>query len=213
MVSRMRQRTEATAISPLPISVRQACWLLGLLCAAVVLIALGGEPVRLALRYERAAVLAGEFWRLVTGHLVHSSAAHLLLNLAGLGLVAGLFPKDYSLGQWLLIAVASLLCIDLGFVFYEPQLHWYVGLSGLLHGFLAAGAVAWWRHETRLLALLLSVIFVAKLVWEQVHGSLPFSGDMEVIVDAHLYGAIGGTLAALWIWCRLQDWSARPPSL
>lgn len=204
----MRRRTEATAIS-----LRQACWLLGLICVAVVLIALGGEAGRLALRYERAAVLAGQFWRLVTGHLVHSSAAHLLLNLAGLGLIAGLFPKDYSLRQWLLIAAFSLASIDLGFVFYEPQLQWYVGLSGLLHGALAAGAVAWWRHETRLLALTLSVIFVAKLVWEQVHGALPFSGDMEVIVNAHLYGAMGGALAAFLIWFRLQDWWARPPSL
>lgn len=204
----MRQRAEAPAIS-----LRQASWLLGLLCVAVVLIALGGEPVRLALRYERAAVLAGEFWRLVTGHLVHSSAAHLLLNLAGLGLIAGLFPKDYSLGQWLLIAAASLVFIDLGFVFYEPQLQWYVGLSGVLHGLLAAGAVAWWRHESWPLALILSVIFVAKLAWEQVHGALPFSGDMAVIVAAHLYGAIGGVLAALCICFRLQDWSARPPSL
>jgi rhomboid family GlyGly-CTERM serine protease len=208
MVSRMRRRPEATAIS-LP----QACWLLGLLCTAVVLIALGGEEVRLALRYERAGVLAGQVWRLVTGHLVHSSAAHSLLNLAGLGLVTGLFPKDYSLRQWLLIAASSVVLIDLGFVFYEPQLQWYVGLSGLLHGALAAGAVAWWRHETRLLALTLSVIFVAKLAWEQIHGALPFSGDMEVIVAAHLYGAIGGALAALWIGFRLQDWWARPPSL
>ena len=204
----MRQRAEVPAIS-----LQRACWLLGLLCVAVVLIALGGEPVRLVLRYERAAVLAGEFWRLVTGHLVHSSAAHLVLNLAGLGLIAGLFPKDYSLGQWLLIAAASLVLIDLGFVFYEPQLQWYVGLSGVLHGLLAAGAVAWWRHESWPLALILSVIFLAKLAWEQVHGALPFSGDMVVIVAAHLYGAIGGALAALWICFRLQDWSARPPSL
>lgn len=167
----------------------------------------------LALRYERTAVLAGQVWRLVTGHLVHSSAAHLLLNLAGLGLIAGLFPRDYSLRQWLLIAACSLVSIDIGFVFYEPQLQWYVGLSGLLHGALAAGAVAWWRHETKPLALVLSVIFVAKLAWEQRHGALPFSGDMAVIVDAHLYGAIGGALAGLWIWCRLQDWWARPPSL
>ena len=204
----MRRRTEATAIS-----LRQASWLLGLICLAVVLIALGGEAVRLALRYERAAILAGQYWRLVTGHLVHSSAAHLLLNLAGLGLIAGLFPKDYSLGQWLLIMGFSLVFIDLGFVFYEPQLQWYVGFSGVLHGGLAAGAVAWWRHETKALALALSVIFVVKLGWEQVQGALPFSGDMEVIVAAHLYGAMGGALAALSIWFRLQDWSPRAPSL
>lgn len=203
----MRQR------APTSISLHQGCWLLGLLAAAVVLIAAGGETFRLALRYERSAVLAGQCWRLLTGHLTHASPAHAVLNLAGLGLIAGLFPRDYSLRQWLLILLVSAACIDAGLVFYEQQLQWYVGLSGVLHGALAAGAVAWWRHETRLLALTLSVIFLAKLAWEQFRGALPFSGDMAVIVDAHLFGALGGALAALFFWLRTQDWPPRPASL
>jgi hypothetical protein len=100
------------------------------------------------------------------------------------------------------IALFSLLAIDAGFVFYEPQLLWYVGLSGVLHGALAAGAVAWWRHESRLLALVLSVIFIGKLVWEQWHGALPLSGDLPVVVNAHLYGALGGALAGLLLWLQ-----------
>jgi rhomboid family GlyGly-CTERM serine protease len=178
-----------------PISGQQAIWLLGLLCGVSVLFALGGESVRLALRYERLAVFEGEWWRLATGHVVHGSSAHLLLNMAGLGVIAGLFARDYSLRQWLIVAVTSLTVIDLGFVLFEPQLLWYVGLSGLLHGALAAGAVAWWRHETKPMATALSVILIGKLVWEQWRGALPLSGDMPVIVDAHLYGAIGGLLA------------------
>ena len=221
MVSRMRQqplnndldRDPGTGHATAAISRRQALWLLGLLCGAVVLLALGGETARQALRYERSAVIAGEYWRLITGHLVHSSVAHLVLNMAGLALVPGLFPRDYSLRQWLLIAAFSVASIDVGFVFYEPQLQWYVGLSGALHGALAAGAVAWWRHETSLLALLLSLLLGGKLLWEQVHGALPFSGDMPVIVDAHLYGALGGLLAGLLIWLGLQDWPARRRSL
>lgn len=193
--------------SPIP-SQHGARWLLGLLCGAVVLLALGGDPVRLALRYERSAVLAGEYWRLLTGHLVHASAAHLLLNMAGLGLIAALFRRDYSLPQWLLIGLASTLSIDIAFVFYEPQLQWYVGLSGLLHGAIAAGAVAWWKHETKLLASILSGFLTAKLAWEQFHGALPLSGDMPVIVDAHLFGALGGLGMGLLLWRGLQDWSA-----
>jgi len=189
-------------------SQHRARWLLGLLCGAVVLFAAGGEPVRIALRYERSAVLEGEFWRLLTGHLVHASAAHLLLNVAGLALIAALFRRDYSLRQWLLIGLFSVVSIDLGLVFYEPQLQWYVGLSGLLHGAIAAGAVAWWKHETRLLASILSALLIAKLAWEQLHGALPLSGDMPVIVDAHLFGALGGLGAGLLLWRGLQDWSA-----
>lgn len=188
----------------------QAAWLLGLLCGLPVLFALGGEAARLALRYERTAVIEGEYWRLLTGHLVHATSAHLLLNMAGLGLIGALFHRDYSLRQWLTILLTSVAAIDAGFVLFEPQLQWYVGLSGVLHGALAAGAVAWWRHETRPLALALTIVLIGKLGWEQWQGALPLSGDMPVIVDAHLYGAVGGLAAgcAIWLWSR--RWSARP---
>jgi rhomboid family GlyGly-CTERM serine protease len=179
---------------------RPGFWLLGLALLALVLLSLLGESGRLALRYEREAVLQGEYWRLVTGHLVHGTPLHLLLNAAGLGLIAALFTDDYSWRAWLLIALFSLIAIDAGFVFWEPQLVWYVGLSGVLHGALAAGAVAWWRFESKLLALVLSAIFAGKLAWEQWHGALPLSGDLPVVVDAHLYGAIGGLVAGLLLW-------------
>lgn len=196
------------------ISRSRAWWLLGLLLITLVLLSLGGENWRNALRYEREAVLAGgEYWRLITGHLVHGTLQHLLLNAAGLGLVCALFPREYSLGGWLLVLAASMAAIDLGFVWYEPQLHWYVGFSGVLHGALAAGLVAWWRHESKGLACAASVIFLAKLAWEQWHGALPLSGNMPVIVDAHLYGAIGGVIAASILWARTQEWSSRRRSL
>jgi rhomboid family GlyGly-CTERM serine protease len=173
-----------TAVSSIP-----GAWLVGLLAAVLVLLGLTGDTGRELLRYERLAVLHGEYWRLITGHFVHGSTQHLLLNAVGLGIVAALFPREYSLRGWLLILAGSLVIIDLGFVLLEPQLDWYVGLSGVLHGALAAGAIGWWKHESRLLAL----------AWEQWQGALPLSGDMPVVVDAHLYGAIGGALAGAWL--------------
>lgn len=184
-------------------------WLLGLLGAVSVLLAFGGESARLALRYERVAMLAGEYWRLATGHVIHLGTAHLVLNLAGLVLIGMLFHRDYTARQWLIVFAASALCIDVGFVLFEPQLQWYVGLSGVLHGALAAGAVAWWRHETRPVAFALIAVLAGKLAWEQWRGALPFSGDIPVIVDAHLYGAIGGLIAGLGIGLYLHGWSVR----
>jgi rhomboid family GlyGly-CTERM serine protease len=199
----------APSISRLARQWMSGWWLLGLLIAALVLLSLicesaGGEHVRLGLRYERQPVLQGEYWRLLTGHLVHGSWLHLGLNCAGLGLLAALFPDHYSIRQWLLIGLLSVLAIDIGFVFWEPQLTWYVGLSGVLHGALAAGAIAWWRYETKRLALALSVIFVGKLLWEQLHGALPLSGGLAVVVDAHLYGALGGVIAGTILWMNTR---------
>lgn len=181
--------------SPTAVSSIQGAWLVGLLAAVLVLLGLTGDTGRELLRYERLAVLHGEYWRLITGHFVHGSSQHLLLNSVGLGLVAALFPREYSHRGWLLILAGSLVTIDLGFVLLEPQLEWYVGLSGVLHGALAAGAIGWWKHESKPLALALTAVLVGKLAWEQWQGALPLSGDMPVVVDAHLYGAIGGALA------------------
>lgn len=161
-----------------------------------------GEPVRQALRYQRDLLAQGEYWRLLTGHLVHGSWQHVALNVAGLTLVAVLFRGAYRAGQWLFIGVVSALCIDAGLFWLVPTLQWYVGLSGVLHGLLAAGAWSWWhapvREGDRGMAVLLSLILIGKLGWEQWQGALPLSGDLNVIVDAHLYGAVGGLLAA-WL--------------
>jgi rhomboid family GlyGly-CTERM serine protease len=152
-----------------------------------------------ALQYERRALAAGQLWRLITAHLVHLNAWHAVLNLAGLGLLTGLFPRSYTALEWLAVALASALAIDAGLWFGDPWVEWYVGLSGVLHGVLAAGAIAWWRAESRTFAALLSLILTAKLAYEQTRGPLPFSGSLPVVVDAHLYGAIGGAITALAI--------------
>lgn len=181
--------------------VRPVAWILpaGL---AVLLVALHGAGPDLteALRYERQAVLAGEVWRLVTGHLVHADLPHLAWNLAGLLLIWFLFARDYSAGQWLVILLASAIAIDLGFLFLERDLEWYVGFSGVLHGAMAAGLIAWLRAARDPLTLLVGMLFVAKLAWEHFYGALPFTAgsmSLPVIHEAHTYGAIGGALAAL----------------
>jgi len=201
-------KPRSAAISP-----RQAGWLLGLLILVVVLLELGGDVVRDWCRYDRASVLQGEYWRLVTGHLVHASWMHAIENLAGVGLLAALFPRDYSLRQWLLLTLASLVAIDVGFLWNEPQLDWYVGLSGVLHGLLAAGAVAWWRFESSVLAVILTAIFLGKMTYEQLYGSLPSTSTLTVVSEAHVYGAAAGLVAGLLLWLHAAYWLRHRPSL
>jgi rhomboid family GlyGly-CTERM serine protease len=167
--------------------------LLGLLVG----LSLGGEPFRRALRYDRSAIAGGQGWRLLTGHLVHFDLHHALLNACGALLMWGLFARDYSLPKWGLILLASLVAIDAGFWWRDPALEWYVGASGLLHGVMAAGTVAHLRRGDPD-GWLLAGFLVLKLVWEQTHGPLPFSGPgTPVVVDAHLYGALAGGLCAV----------------
>ena len=176
------------------------------LAMAAILLQAGGEGLRDALAYDRAALGAGELWRLLTGHVVHLGWSHLLLNLVGLALVTWIVGRSYGALEWLYVAFVSIAVIDAGFWFLYTQLGWYVGLSGLLHGLLAAGLLVGVARRERE-ALVLSLFVLAKLCWEQIAGPLPGSEGTSggsVIVDAHLYGALGGILAALLLWRRVR---------
>ena len=85
----------------------------------------------------------------------------------------------------------------------------YVGLSGLLYGLLVAGLLAGVLERDRE-AIILAAFVIAKLAWEQFAGPMPGSEATtggKVIVEAHLYGALGGLLAGLL--CR---YNARQPA-
>lgn len=175
-------------------------WQLPVLLALIsALLALGGADLAGALRYQRAEILHGQLWRLLSAHLLHLGGAHLLLNLCGLGLVWALFARELSGPDGWLVLLCSALGVSLGLLLFDPGLDWYVGLSGVLHGLFAAGALRHWRERPAEAALMLTVL-AGKLLWEQLLGPLPGTSAVAggpVVVDAHLFGALGGCLGAL----------------
>ncbi|MDH3274612.1 MAG: rhombosortase [Gammaproteobacteria bacterium] len=169
----------------------------GLVIIVSSLLALSGEWGREMLRYDRDAIAGGELWRLVSGHFVHLGLSHWVYNGVGLSLIWILVGQFLRSSQWLLVTCLSILCIDAGFWILEPQLQWYVGLSGVQHGYLAAGILAGFR-ERRVEMAVLGAVILAKLVYEQLIGPMPgseFSSGGAVVTAAHLYGAIGGLIA------------------
>jgi rhomboid family GlyGly-CTERM serine protease len=174
-------------------------WLVpGIVLLLALALMLAGDTGRESLRFERAGIAAGEAWRLLTGHFVHLGISHTLLNLAGLVLVWLLAGQAFACREWLWVIAGSIAAIDLGLWFGTPQLEWYVGLSGLLHGMLAAGILAGLAGRSTE-AGVLAVLVAGKLAYEQIAGPLPgseASSGGAVIVDAHLYGVVGGALVA-----------------
>jgi len=167
------------------------------LCSGI--IALGGETARQWLQFDRIAVRSGEIWRLASGHFTHLGASHLALNLAGLFLVWGLVGSRFTPVQWVLVTVMAICGIDLGFWFLDTNLLWYVGLSGLLHSLLVAGALANLSKRRGESAIIL-VLVLGKLIYEQTSGPLPGSeltSGGSVVVNAHLYGSVAGLVGGL----------------
>jgi rhomboid family GlyGly-CTERM serine protease len=174
-------------------------WGLALLasCAGLLLLELTGEHGRILLRYDRAALADGEAWRLLTAHVVHLDLRHALLNGCGLVLMWALFARDYTGRQWLLVVLGAVVAIDAGLWLLDSTVQWYVGSSGALHGIMAAGALAHLRRREPD-GWILAGFVVAKLTWEHWVGPLPLAGG-TVVVDAHLYGVIGGAAVAAFL--------------
>ncbi len=159
---------------------------------------LGGAAVRDALMYDRVRIGGGDIYRLASGHLVHLDWRHLLLNLTGLALVWALVGDRYRSRDWLIIGALSIAFIDGAFWWLMPELRWYVGLSGLLHGLLVAGALGLYR-ERRIESVMLLIAVGLKLAYEGLYGPMPGSSGAvggNIITEAHLFGAIGGAVAA-----------------
>jgi rhomboid family GlyGly-CTERM serine protease len=172
-------------------------------CALLALPEIIGEPARQALSFDRGALTDGEWWRLLTAHFVHLDAEHAFLNGLGVVLMWALFARDYSPWRWAAIYCGSALAVSVGLWFFNPGLEWYVGASGALHGVMTAGTIAHLRRRD-LDGWILAVFIVAKLAYEQFAGALPFAGTSNTIVDAHLYGAIGGVVLGLLLKSRRE---------
>jgi rhomboid family GlyGly-CTERM serine protease len=169
-----------------------------------------GDSATLGLQYDRAAIAAGGWWRLLTAHVVHLDLHHLLLNELGLVLIWALFAGDYDGVDWLIIVLSGALAISSGLWWLSPAVGWYVGASGILHSIMGAGvarhlaARAWDRW-----ILLAAGLF--KLGLEQ-YQHYRGNGAALVVVDAHVYGAAAGFLVGAALCWRLAIIDRRMPS-
>jgi rhomboid family GlyGly-CTERM serine protease len=180
-------------------------WLLAVLLFLDFLLGLG-DAVTLGLRYDRAAIAAGGWWRLLTAHAVHLDLHHLVLNELGIVLLWSLFASDYDAVDWLIVVCAAALGISAGLWWLSPRVTWYEGASGILHAVMAAGIAAhlagraWDRW-------ILLVCFLVKLGWEQYADHAGRTAPL-IIVDAHLYGAATGFAvgaALCWRMAIIRD--------
>jgi rhomboid family GlyGly-CTERM serine protease len=161
-----------------------------ILLSAVLILAAVGTSATTGLRFDREAIAEGQWYRLVTGHLVHLGWRHALLNGAGLLLLPLIAAEDTRWFSWLVRYLVLSIGIGLALFFGQPGLEWYVGMSGVLHGlfFLAVFPLALKRD---LLACVVLLLLVGKAAWEHYHGPLHFSQAVlgqPVIVAAHSYG-------------------------
>jgi len=147
-------------------------------------------------RYHRGAIAAGEWWRVLTGHLDHLNWTHLLMNALCLALLLALFRPLGKPSRTLCLWLMASLLISAMMWFFSPEIKWYVGLSGRLYA-LVVYAIATDTSYPMIFRIVALVLTALKVGTEQVNGDISFMTDFisgPVAVDSHFYGVIAGAL-------------------
>ena len=158
------------------------------------------ELARTWLEYRRQAILAGEFWRLLSAHFVHFSQSHAALDgLTCLILASGLRRMDERRGMLLRLAALA-VAISLALMLFAPEMEAYRGASGLAAALAAALGLAIWRQRPAwrpVLALLTSGLAISFGAEAVGIGFLPSSlpTGVNVAWQAHAAGFLLGLLA------------------
>lgn len=149
----------------------------------------------MALRYDRLALANNELWRAISGHFIHLGWRHLIMNVVALLLLAALFERAWRATDIVLGGLFCAALISTGLYFFHPQVGWYVGYSGILHGLFVIASLRLLPTEPKYAALLILGVAL-KLAYEMLFGS---AQDPEwlggaVVEQSHFWGAIGGLL-------------------
>lgn len=173
--------------------------IVSVLCALLYVAGLFTPSVDTLLAYRRSDISDDQWWRLITGNLLHTNHWHLLMNLAGLWVVLFLHHFHYQLRGLTVLFILLCLFEGIGLYLGYPQLLGYVGLSGMLHGLFTFGAVQDIRRKMRS-GYLLMIGVIVKVGHEQFYGA---SDDVTAMIgarvatEAHLVGLICGLVCAL----------------
>lgn len=170
------------------------------------------------LQYDRAAVAAGELWRLATCHWTHWDAGHLLWDMVVFALLGVVCEGRSRRRLWIALVLAALL-VPAAVWLCLPDMEHYRGLSGLDSALFALLAAEVLREKLRegkplwaLAVAAAALAFAGKISWELATGTAVFvdsaAAGMVPVPLAHLVGAACGAVVGGWL--GFQRLAARP---
>ena len=170
-------------------------------------------------QYDRAAIAAGEVWRLVSGHWVHYSLDHVFWDVIAFAAL-GVACERTSRARFLVCLVASALAISVAVWLMLPEIQVYRGLSGIDSALFTFLAASMWNDGCRserpgLQAIAMACVsaFLLKVAFELITGRTVFVKEMDPqavgVPLAHIVGAGCGLLVGAG--SRLVLRSSRTP--
>ncbi len=172
--------------------------------AVLVCLVLAANPQPTPLAFDRQAILAGEVWRLWSGHFVHFSFQQLILDAGALFLVGAIAEREFGPRFIVLLLLLGMPVISIGLLLVAPDLAYYRGASGVVMLVAFAVGNTFWVNQPRLRGILtiLGLGLFVKAVLDAAGLVSDMSGlpdGVKVAWQAHVLGAGVG-----WSWVRLK---------
>lgn len=151
--------------------------------------------------YDRAAIAAGQLWRLWTGHIVHFGWPHGFAD-GSLFVLLGWYLQrtQRKFSYWSLVLLPAVVSLSL--FWFDPAMGVYGGLSGVNVGLLVYLACRGWQRD--LFDWFWPAILLIHVIelWIEVHyhgtggGAIRFdNASIHVATVAHVGGALYGVAA------------------
>ncbi len=170
-----------------------------LLCAALAGIPDGGLA---GLALDRQATLAGQAWRLWTGHWVHFSTAHAITDAAALAVFGGIVERQLGTAAVVRLCCVGAPLLSLALLLAVPAMALYAGSSGIAALFAGAAAASLWRRAPGLHGpiALVGAVLIGRALLDAAGVSPALTSlpdGVRVAWQAHLIGGMLGAAAAI----------------
>jgi rhomboid family GlyGly-CTERM serine protease len=151
--------------------------------------------------FDRKGILAGEVWRLWTGHWVHFSFQQLALDVSTLVLAGAFAQREFGPLFITRVLLLGMPAISIGLLLVAPELAFYRGASGIVMMLAFVAGAAFWSRQPNLrpLLVMLGLGVAAKAVMDAAGfwpGLSALPVDVRVAWQAHVLGAGIGLASA-----------------
>lgn len=140
-----------------------------------------------------------QYWRLLTGHMIHSSWNHLFWDLITFAL-ANAYLEHHDRVKMLFGFGVGILGLNLFLLSPLASIQEYSGLSGILYTQITLAASVWATKNKSILGFLPLAVILIKTLFEILSGASAFmQNGWQLYWPAHIVGAICALIVfSLW---------------
>jgi len=174
-------------------------WQMIFFSAGIIFLHFLGDEIFHLFIYDKAAIIRGQIWRLMTGHFVHCNIQHLFWDIFAF-MILGAVVEIKSSKHFIFGLFFSCSLISAWLFLFEPNITTYCGLSGALNGMLVLASVVKWRETDSKIYFLVLLATLLKIIFEWINQQTIFTTlSLQAVPSSHAAGYISGIIYLFFV--------------